>query len=38
VSFAPQTLVEARAVMPLAIRKLRRFGFRDMALPGNFSG
>jgi hypothetical protein len=26
-------LVEARAVIPLAMRKLRRFGLKDMALP-----
>ena len=32
VSFAPSTLVEARAVSPLAIRKLRRLGLSDMAL------
>src|ERR1700685_226581 len=32
VSFAPRTLVEARAVSPLAMRKLRRFGLKDMAL------
>src|ERR1700677_327224 len=34
-SFAPRTLVEARAVSPLAMRKLRRFGLKDMVLPVN---
>jgi hypothetical protein len=32
VSLAPNALVEARAVRPLAMRKLRRLVWNDMAL------
>jgi hypothetical protein len=36
-SLAPRARVELSAVRPLAMRKLRRVGFRDMALLRSFS-